>query len=129
MAKAMGVTGVSITCNTHDISNDVETFDVTLSGASVDWETIAQAAKDRTIGLGDFKATMNCLFDAATNKVFALFSSGFGTAFTFVFTYPGPNVLTVTAQHTSFPLKLAANRKLTVSIPLELTGGVQGAWS
>lgn len=125
----MGVTGCVITANTHDISNDVETFDVTLSGASVDWETIAQAAKDRTIGLQDFKATMNCLFDAASNKVFALFSTGFGTAWTMTFAYPGPNTLTVTAQHTAFPLKLAANRKLSVSIPMELTGGAQGAWS
>ena len=54
--------------NVSDISDNVNSVEITNNQNLIDATTLSKSAIERIIGLGDFGVTINGTFDSATNK-------------------------------------------------------------
>lgn len=133
MAKSSGIGWT--TCSIDDsggtlraIINDVTNLDFATPRAVFDWTGIDKSAMERGLGLADFSATVNTVWNpAATTTMFAVFSV-LDNARTFTLVVGG-KTLTNEVLVTDFPLSRGNDGDFRAAVPLVLQSGTVPVWS
>jgi hypothetical protein len=140
MAKesGLGFTTLSIDDNggtLRDIRDDVTNFEMSTPVAVQDVTGVDKFAMERLLLLRDMSVTLNGVFDDASNKAHAVFSTvnlSTAVAREFSFVHSGQTIGTTntpTLLFTDYALTRGADGSLNWSAPGVLANGVIPAWS
>lgn len=113
----------------QDIKNDVTNFTFSLPQAVQDVTGVDKYAIERLALLADFSATLNGVFNPASNRQHAVMKDGnTGVARTLTFAHSS-QTLSNEVLITDYALTRGADGSLTYSTPLVLADGTLPAWS
>jgi hypothetical protein len=111
-----------------DISNDVTNFNFTTPRAVFDWTGVDKSAMERGLGLADFSATLNGIFNPdLSHDVLATVGTGVLVR-DFDLTISGES-LDNDVLVTDYAFTRAANGNMTWTAPLVLADGENPAWT
>jgi hypothetical protein len=136
--SGLGFTTLSIADNTvtlRDIREDVTAFESSTPREMQEVTGVDKFAMERLALLADMSVTLNGVFDDASNKAHAVFSTvtlAAAVPRTFTFTHSGQTLGTTgtpTLWFTDYSLNRGNNGSLTWAAPGVLANGVVPTWS